>query len=130
MNKQEDRIKELEQENKELMSHYERLIMHINKLDKHAYDHTEGGVLNCCVKKEFFESSVEAAEQTPQQSLANIKADAIQEFKAHVKSGLKVLNEPSWHNKRELVIDDNTYIEIMLSEFDDYANQLREQGKQ
>lgn len=54
-----------------------------------------------------------------------IKAQAIEEFKAYVKSGLKVLNEPSWQGKRPVVIDEKTYFEMTLSEFDDYANKLR-----
>lgn len=54
-----------------------------------------------------------------------IKAQAIEDFKSYVKSGLKVLNEPSWQGKRPVVIDEKTYFEMTLSEFDDYANKLR-----
>ena len=69
-----ERIAELEKKCDELAAHCERLTRHINKLDKHAYDHMEGGVLNCCVKKEFFESATQAA----QQSLAKRDADLLE----------------------------------------------------
>ena len=58
--------------------------------------------------------------------LNEIKAIAIDEFKKYVRSGLKVLNEPSWQGKRKLIIDDDTYFEITLSEFDEYARKLRD----
>lgn len=60
----------------------------------------------------------------PQHSLNKIKARAIIDFKNYIKSGLKVINEPSWE-RRKIEIDDSQYFEITLSEFDDYANKLR-----
>lgn len=61
--------------------------------------------------------------------LNEIKAMAIEEFKSYVESGLRVLNEPSWERKRKILIDEKTYLEITLSEFDDYADKLRKGEK-
>lgn len=62
-------------------------------------------------------------------TLSEIEARAIEKFKSHIKSGLKIVNEPRWY-KHNIDIDDYTYIEVMLSEFDDYANQLRKKANE
>jgi hypothetical protein len=66
----------------------------------------------------------------PKHSLLFHDADVIEAHKAFIKSNLPTYRAPlaSWM-KKELVTDD-TVLEIRLSEFDDYANQLRAKAKE
>lgn len=125
------RIDELEQQNAELVAHCEVLKLNASAIIE-EFEEIQGIEVNgisfdCVGDVQYINDLITLINRTPKQSLANIKSGAIKEFKAHIKSGLEVATEPSWHTPKKLVIDDNTYIEIKLSEFDDYANQLRDQ---
>jgi hypothetical protein len=84
----------------------------------------ENNELRECIEK-LVSNRVSLQRKALKQKTNIIKAHAINEFKNYIKSGLKVINEPEWNNKRKLIIDDSTYFEMTLSEFDDYANKLR-----
>ncbi len=67
---------------------------------------------------------LEVIEGVPGQSLAYIQAQAIEAFKASVVAQLKAPVLTSWQKPGELIISDETLVEMTLGEISDYANKL------
>lgn len=83
-----EHIEILAEKRDELAAHCNTLTDEINGLDVITIDYEEGGKLFCQVPKERFEKVIDLSYQTKKQSLANIKADAIE---AWIKSGVDLV---------------------------------------
>ena len=107
MNKLQDKIEELEQQNAELMAHIE------------DSKHVMMVVANCDTKETANVITDKWIEQTPQQSLAKIKADSIEALIKETECDIK------------LPYDGGTYTIKGLIQVEDaihYTNQLRKQS--
>ncbi|CAN8141432.1 hypothetical protein THIOSC15_2930022 [uncultured Thiomicrorhabdus sp.] len=98
-------IKNLKQQNAELTAYTEEVKTFLYIV--HASDSTDN----------LYRQAIDLATKTPRQSLANIKADAIN----------TLINQP--FVKYYQLEDDETQYIIEGEKFDNYANQLREESK-
>jgi hypothetical protein len=118
---QENHIKELEQQNAELVYGYreiqtqrdqlQSLVFNLKNAIAYSLDylHVNGEMTTIGYNSKCHKELLDADKQTPQQSLANIQADAIEGLKESIK----------WFG----------YNKSIATQIEEYINQLREQSK-